>query len=585
MPDVVSQYLFGNSLIAFSGGGIRTSLPFWMDYLADSEGNTYEGSGGYGFLRNFADNPNPPAAWGFGGLNQSINPGETFATADINTVLITPANFIQDVSPDTDYVGDVRSPLDAVIDIVGTVNASHPTAQILIYEGMADLAPFTSTIPPSDAALDSYYDYILGPYHDWYVDLVDQVNDAFPEDEVQLVPVGSILADLLSTTLSDIPATDLYVDDAPHGTETLFYLTAMVTYQATFGEPAPLPDVLPDSIHPSVFTNYDEINAVIEAGLIEADVLDDLPDTTPDPVIPDPVVPDPVIPDPVEPDPDTTPDPQPDPTPTPDPATGDDTDDAGAPVAPTPVDPTDPVVDSGDRPAPGPVPPVDETPVPDETPVGSDADEPDNAPSVPDAPVGTYAVDFFTLGAGVTSLDQVDFTATPDATGTEDALDFVGEAGSFWDGGPTDNVAAAYSQTLESPDGGVYHFSLMADDQAQVYVDGTLVLDTADVGFEEVQDTTVDLSPGNHLLEVHYLEQDGEASLQLGVNRIGDLPDQPSQPDPAPAQQTLADQVSDMDDITSIFTVLQDSWNAMEAEAEYNGRVEEELDAEPEPVV
>ncbi|MFW2543983.1 PA14 domain-containing protein [Primorskyibacter sp. 2E107] len=540
MPETISQYFFGNSLVAYDAGGVQAMVPYWMDVLAETAGNTYAFSGGYGFLRQFADSPEPVSAWGIAGVDPAIAEDAVFSTAALDSVVITPANFIQDVAPGSDYVGDSRSPVDAVIDIVETINASQPTAQILIYEGWPDMAQFTDAMPPDAASVQAYYDYALGEYHDWYDTLIDEVNAAFPEAEVQLLPVNTILADLLTTTLSDIPAEDLYVDDAPHGTETLYYLASMITYQAAYGAPAPLPDTLPDTVHPSVFASYDEINTVISDALIEEGILgDDLSEGPGDP----------------------EPEPEPD---------GSDADDPDAPViSPTP-EPQPPVGDNGDREQPGP-PPEPEPPEPEPEPVGSDQDEPGEFPPAPPAPVGTFAANFFTVLPATQSLEEIDFTAPPDATGSQDDLDFFGNPGALWDDGPADHVAAHYSQTLESPDGGIYTMSLLADDQAQLYVDGALILDTRDAGFEEMQESTVTLQPGNHLIEVLYLEQTGEASLQLGLTRANDLPDPGT---------GLREAVEDADDVTAILALLDRSWSAMEAEAEMVNRLEEEDPAE-----
>ncbi|WP_136441585.1 PA14 domain-containing protein [Pacificoceanicola onchidii] len=585
MPVSVSQYLFGNSLVNYAEGGDLTNVPHWMDLFADTAGHTYEVAGGYGFLREFADAVEPPSLWGFAGVDASIEEGESFSSVELNSVLITPANFIQDNSPDTNYAFDTRSPLDAVIDTVQTALASQPGAQILIYEGWADMAPFDSSGSPDAAALAAYHDYNMGAYHDWYVTLVEQVNAALPEADVQLLPIASILSDLLTTTLSDIPADELYVDDAPHGTETVYFLSAMITYQANYGEPAPLPASLPDEIHPSVFEHFDEINDVIEAGLAETGV-DQAGDEVVVPGDPDP------IPDP-EPEPAPEPEPQPEPEPEPEPAPEpepdvDDSDDAEAPAPDAPVEPVAPELPAGDREPPDPVP---EPPAPE--PVqeqGSDQDEPDTA-APPAPPVGVFAANFFTLANADMALEEIDFAATPDATGTEDALNFVGEAGGIWDGGPSDQVAAQYLQTLESPEGGVYLFNMLADDQAQLFVDGTLVADTRDVPFETAQEITVELQPGDHEIEVLYVEHTGEASLQMSVNRIGDLPTSQEQAEETPTFQeqvddtpTIQEQVVDLDDINAIFMALANNWNAMEAEAENNGRLEAEAE-ENDPLI
>jgi hypothetical protein len=291
----VSQFIFGNSLVNYSEGGSFTNVPVWMNAFAQSSGHSYQGSGGYGFLRQFADRDVPASQWGFEGVNAAWDADTTpFAQAQLDSVIITPANFIQGETPGTDYYGDTRSPLDAAEQLVDRLVVEQPDAKIFVYQGWADLAPFSETMPPSDAAMESYHSYNMTGYRAWYEDFVNQINAADPDADVQLLPVASILSELLTTVLSDVPAEALYVDSAPHGTETLYFLASMVTYTASYGEAPTLPDVLPVQIHPSVLQNFDAASDLIltrleEAGVVDSDATPadpDLPDTggeTPDP--------------------------------------------------------------------------------------------------------------------------------------------------------------------------------------------------------------------------------------------------------------------------------------------------------------
>ncbi|WP_050530771.1 Ig-like domain-containing protein [Pseudaestuariivita atlantica] len=268
MPTSVSQYIFGNSLVNFAGGSGETNILVWLDQLAEEAGNTYAATGGYGFLRNFADRPEPLDSWGFPGVTDSWDGDtETFAQAGFNSVLITPANFIQYQGPDADYAFDTRSPLDAVNEIVADVRADYPSADVLIYEGWADMGPFAATVPPSANAEAAYYAYTSGDYHDWFVDLIDAANAANPDANLLLVPVAPVLADLFTGTLADIPVDDLFVDNAPHGTETTYFLASLITYSAIYGEPAPDTFTVPANIHLLVASNYAALTTEIHAAV------------------------------------------------------------------------------------------------------------------------------------------------------------------------------------------------------------------------------------------------------------------------------------------------------------------------------
>ncbi|MEC3860948.1 hypothetical protein VK792_06600 [Mesobacterium sp. TK19101] len=325
MPTEVSLYIYGNSLVNYAEGSDWTNVPVWLDMLAMSSGNDFAASGGYGFLRQFADRAEPGSEWGFNAVEAAWDADtESFSASSVDTVLITPNNFIQDVSPNTDYYGDTRSPVEATLDVVADTQAALPGARIFVYEGWADMAAFADTVPETNAALQAYHDYNTGAYHDWYVDYVAQINAADPDANVELIPVASVLSELLTTTLSDIPPEELYVDSAPHGTETIYFLASLVTYTSIYGEAPPTDFDIPGLVHPSVAEHYAEVLRTIEDAVNgdapdladDAPVIDDVEDPAPQDeeliVREDAPPPDPVT----QPEPATDPEPDPGPQPT-----------------------------------------------------------------------------------------------------------------------------------------------------------------------------------------------------------------------------------------------------------------------------
>ncbi len=483
MPIVESQYYFGNSLVNYAEGGGLTNIPVWIDQFAEAGGNSYAMAGGYGFLRDFADRDMPNSQWGFDSVEPAWDAeSEGFDEAAFTSILIAPANFIQDVAPDANYAGDSRAPLDALSEIVVAASTAHPGANLYLYQGWPDMGPFSEDTPPDAAALADYHAYAQGAYTDWYVDLVETVNAEDPDANLTLIPVGAILSELLSSVLADIPAEALYVDSAPHGTETTYFLASMITYQATFGE-APLPPQdWPEEVDPRVEEAFDEIVALIDTRL---DTLG-----LPEPVDPiDPVGPDP---DPVDdPDPDLPPEPDPAPAPVPDPAPD---------PAPAPEPAPDPAPEDGDGPTP-PAPPADPAP----------------------APASLYTASYFSVDPTVRSLDEVDFSAAADGTGTLAELDFIGTTESLLDGAPGDHVAMHLSRTIDSAEGGVWRIEMQAEDDARVLLNGEVILDSGDVAFEALQFVEVELDPGSHTLDVLHLEIDEEITLDVDVFELDAL--------------------------------------------------------------
>lgn len=348
MPTI-AHFMFGNSLVNFAEGGAQTNIVHWLDDMADWAGNGYAAGGGYGFLRDFADRAEPANEWGFAGVDGIYDSAVVaFGDVTIDAVTITPANFIQYQPWDANYPGDARSPLDATLDLVADIRADQPDAQIFVYEGWAEMDTVISAFPPSAAELEAYQALNQGAYHDWFEGYVDAINAADPQADVTLLPIASTLGRILTETpAADIPASELYVDGAPHGTETLYFLAAAVTYPALYGEALPADYPVPDGIHPAVAGNMDAINTIIGEELAAAgidvegvDVAPPDPDPDPDPE-PDP-----------EPEPDPDPGPDPDPTPEPGPDPGPDP----APVpSPDPDgDGFDPTLVGGDNAAPTP---------------------------------------------------------------------------------------------------------------------------------------------------------------------------------------------------------------------------------------
>ena len=82
-----------------------------------------------------------------------------------------------------------------------------------------------------------------------------------------MVPVGPILANLLTTTLSDVPVSALYEDGAPHGRPTLYFLAGLITYMSIYGVKAPASYVVPNAIDARVRSRYAQISAEVWAEL------------------------------------------------------------------------------------------------------------------------------------------------------------------------------------------------------------------------------------------------------------------------------------------------------------------------------
>jgi hypothetical protein len=122
-------------------------------------------------------------------------------------------------------------------------------------------------------------------------------------------------------------------------------------------------------------------------------------------------------------------------------------------------------------------------------------------------------------GTGTATLPYANYALyPPNATGTNDANGMQ---------------TAVFSGTLHLPTSESVTFTFGADDDAFLYVDGTLVSSLGGIhGLSPGPTTTATLSPGNHTLTLFYADQmQSGAELYLSINTSG-VTTTPSVPEP-----------------------------------------------------
>lgn len=263
-------YIFGHSLINNNSG--PSAIPYWLTQLARAGEKRFAFAGQYGFLWQHVDNLPPTAQWQFNGAPSFWNHDtQSFAAANFNAVLLTPANFIQWQAPTIVDRGASNSPVGNTLDIIDWVTAQEPGIDIYIYENWPDMSGYLADgkFPPTKAEFAAYNAYTLGPFRDWWAAYDAALSKARPNVNIVSIPVGPTIAKMLTRTtlLSGIPVTDLYYDDAPHGTPTLYFLASLVTYAGMYETPPPRGFAVPRSIHPVVRKNYADIVRFIAAEL------------------------------------------------------------------------------------------------------------------------------------------------------------------------------------------------------------------------------------------------------------------------------------------------------------------------------
>jgi hypothetical protein len=132
---------------------------------------------------------------------------------------------------------------------------------------------------------------------------------------------------------------------------------------------------------------------------------------------------------------------------------------------------------------------------------------------------------FYVLDPAPQDLSEVDFSATPAHRETVYSLDYSLSHDPFWDGGPRNLFAAEFIGQIKIQTGGQYHFRLRADELAQVWIDGELVVDYEVSQRARTSIGVIDLESGIHDIRVLYLDRRGAHFLDFdwsGADTGGD---------------------------------------------------------------
>ncbi len=261
-------FFYGNSLINHISDTEETSVPHWLALLAEAGGHGFAASGTFGDLTTFGSNLPPSPNWSFEAVTPAWDAERmAFRRAEFDTIILNPRNFVQSEAPDEPFPWNNPEGYTAVertVRVFDWTAFQVPDARFFIYEGWSDMALVARNFPPSDRDLRRYHRFNRGDYHDWYTDYVDQVADQLPDLDLTLIPVASVLAGLFSDgPLDEIEATDLYLDESPHGTPTLYFLASLITYAAIYNEAPPMLEPFPEGLHPDIEASYPEIISLI----------------------------------------------------------------------------------------------------------------------------------------------------------------------------------------------------------------------------------------------------------------------------------------------------------------------------------
>lgn len=264
----VSTYAFGHSLIDHRPPAIptpsdETTIFHWMAELAESANSSFFAGGQYGFLTTHVNLP-PMAQWGYAQVPAVWDDQiESFAESRINSILITPANFIQYVSATDPHPLDYNTSLAVLTEtIFDWANAQKADLRYYIYGNWPemDLQEYYPPNIPAELEIDNYHSISIEQGENWWPDYQDALLSSRPQYQTRLIPVGLILSKILQLeSMGDVPFEEIYEDSAPHGRASLYFMAGMITYMAMFEQKIPA-DYMPNNqVHIAIRSQLAEL--------------------------------------------------------------------------------------------------------------------------------------------------------------------------------------------------------------------------------------------------------------------------------------------------------------------------------------
>lgn len=261
----VRMYAFGHSLMdhVTSPPVPDTNIMYWINAISLEANNTFATGGQYGFLPTH-DNLPPSSNWGYDGIT-GVWDSETepFSDANINTIIITAANFIQYVSPTSSHPLDNTTTVVQSTEIIfDWVNAQESGVRYYIYGNWPemDLASDFPPTPPLQSEIDIFHNTCIAGFTDWWKLYQDEMLSSRPALNTRLIPVGMVISKILRDLIpNQIPFEDLYEDSSPHGKPSIYFLAGMITYMAVYDENIPSTYIPNSSVHPVIISNLNTI--------------------------------------------------------------------------------------------------------------------------------------------------------------------------------------------------------------------------------------------------------------------------------------------------------------------------------------
>ncbi|MFL0802573.1 MAG: hypothetical protein K6L81_02575 [Agarilytica sp.] len=245
-PTPVSSsifHVFGHSLFTYTGGDDATPSQWtttgeWLGLLAQASGTSSAGTYTFGQFTNHNSQPWPNANVQGGYASNSFDPAPngSFPGHSYEHFYLMPSNFLEadmGMPPHSQPVTTATTDASTLIDNILSV---YPSAEIFLYVHWGDAGTYPGAENMLRASFDTYNTDQQTTYLDWHIAWQDALVAS--GRGVRTIPVGPIIGWLFENEsyLQSVDFNQVYGDSAPHGSENIYFLAALICYRAIYGQ-------------------------------------------------------------------------------------------------------------------------------------------------------------------------------------------------------------------------------------------------------------------------------------------------------------------------------------------------------------
>lgn len=227
-------WVAGHSLFTHDGVGADTYTRAgeWLGLIAAEDGTQFAGGGEFGQIEGangqndlWSSGAPTSSALAFSNDTYVAWPSGTWADQDWSHIIIMPSNF--------QYLEDATLRTPGFTTFIDYVRAEIYFSDFVMHMHWHE----PGVVSMTTQEFQTYKDFVRSEYMTWYQTLVRDIQEQRPNVLLRVAPVGPVVFDCVDNLafLSGVTFSDLFMDDAGHGTQTMYFLTALVFYRVMYG--------------------------------------------------------------------------------------------------------------------------------------------------------------------------------------------------------------------------------------------------------------------------------------------------------------------------------------------------------------